>query len=420
MFGVFFSAFWATAASAHNSIVGSSPAEGEVVASSPPSWTVSFASEVPLDSASGEIVRADGSRVPLGAPAHGATTSTVVFALPGDLSGPVTARWRLVGVDGHVISGRISFTVGGTSTRGAPTNTGEADGGAVLSSVVKGVLRAANYAGILAVGGLLLAEALIVRGAISGRIPTTTLVAGAATVTVVPLIQTVQFASELTTAGSLAVLSGLGDALSLVPGQMSSMRSVFGLVLLGVSWNIVRSPVTRHVRAVAVAAGGGYLVTLAYGGHSRSMDTPWLGIPVDVAHTAAVVYWLGGMAVLLLVVAPVLDDGAAVAAWRRFGAGARVAVPVIIVTGMMQTARLHGGIATLVTTSHGRILLAKIAAVAAMLKFADSNRRRLASPVTSADDRRLRRDLTSAALAETAVGLVVVAVTAVLVTSSLS
>ena len=423
----------ATTASAHNTFTGSSPAEGEVVGTSPSRWSVSFASDVPIESASGEIIRSDGSRTPLAAPSHGDSAKTIVFPLPGDLLGQVTARWRLVGTDGHVISGRVNFVVdpagdadaptappSGESSAGSATSSGDDSGGSGLPGPVQGAVRALGYLSLLAVGGLLAMDRLTTSGAISGPVATKTLTYGSAVLVAAPALQTVQLAADVTSSGFVSAILRIGDALSLLPGQMSGVRMLFGVVIAGAVISITRGARTADSGALLATAGLGYLISLAYSGHSRSQGSPWLGVPVDVVHTAAVVYWLGGLAALLLVVAPRLDAHAAVAAYRRFGHGARIAVPVIIATGVIQTARLHGGVTTLFTTGHGRLMIMKIALVAVMLRYADRNRRLLARSPMTVSDGRLRRDLTVTALAETGIGLAVVAVTAALVTSSLS
>lgn len=426
-----FLGFASSPASAHNTFLDSSPADGERLAVAPSAWSVSFASEVPLDSASAEVVRADGTRTALPAPTHGSTTSTIVFALPADLEGSVTARWRLVGTDGHVISGRVAFAIGDTPTAssdGSPSDTPQTETVAAgassdspgLPASAQTALRWFNYLALLTVGGLFASEAFFARGTLSNPIASRSLTYGAAVLAGVPVIQTLQLAADVSSSSLIGAVGRISDALSLVPGQMTALRSLFGGILAAVAVFGVRERMEQRHVLVAASAGAGYLITLAYAGHSRSQGTPWLGVPVDVLHTAAVVYWLGGLAMIVFVIAPMLDGRAAVDAYRRFGDGARIAVPAILATGVIQTARLHGGITSLFTTSHGRLLLVKILVVASMLKFADRNRRMLGEPSRPGGDRRLRRDLTVTALAETGIGLVVVAVTAVLVTSSLS
>ena len=86
-------------------------------------------------------------------------------------------------------------------------------------------------------------------------------------------------------------------------------------------------------------------------------------------------------------------------------------------TGVVQTARLHGGVTTLVTGAHGVLLLLKIALVALMIRLAARNRGVLAGHATATltDDRRTRELLVRTSLTETAYGLGIVALTAVLV-----
>lgn len=416
-----------SSASAHNTFVDSSPANGQVLAVAPANWSVTFASDVPLDSASGEIVRSDGSRASLASPTHGQTTTTVVFALPSDLTGSVTARWRLVGTDGHVISGRVTFSIG------APTETGpgndntsnsvtptDGDDSTGLPAPAQTTLRLLNYIALLAVGGLFAAESHFARGSLSSPVAGHTVLYGAGVLAVIPVVQILQLAADISASSLFGALTRWGDALSILPGQMTALRAVFGAIVAAVAFGSLRGRSDERLPFIAAGASAGYLVTLAYSGHARSQGSPWLGIPVDVVHTAAVTYWLGGVAVLLVVVAPMLDTTSALAAYRRFGSGARLAVPVIIGTGVIQTARLHGGVVSLFSSTHGRVLLVKIAVVAAMLKVADRNRRLLSASSQAVNERRLRRDITATALAETGIGLVVVAVTAVLVTSSLA
>ena len=106
-----FVGFGAQPASAHNALATSVPAAGAVLTEVPANWTLTFTKDVPLDSASAELVAASGVRTALPAPTYGVSKKEILFALPPDLNGAMTARWRLVGADGHVLTERVSFTV---------------------------------------------------------------------------------------------------------------------------------------------------------------------------------------------------------------------------------------------------------------------------------------------------------------------
>lgn len=128
--------FGAGAARAHNSLDASEPADGSVLAGAPASFVLTFAKDVPLDSASAEVIAADGVRTALPAPVHGESARQVVFSFPPGLVGDVTARWRLVGTDGHVVSARVRFTVSPQGQGAGPASTVTVDGGSAPAPMV--------------------------------------------------------------------------------------------------------------------------------------------------------------------------------------------------------------------------------------------------------------------------------------------
>ena len=68
---------------------------------------------MPLDTLSIELIDASGVRTTLTGSTHGAAGDTeVVTPFPALEQGEVNTRWRLVGPDGHPITGRVSFVVG--------------------------------------------------------------------------------------------------------------------------------------------------------------------------------------------------------------------------------------------------------------------------------------------------------------------
>lgn len=111
---------------------------------------------------------------------------------------------------------------------------------------------------------------------------------------------------------------------------------------------------------------GAALITVAL---SRTDGpAPQLGFLVGVVHVLAVAVWFGGAALVTRVVLAGPGEEDLVHATRSFS---RVSVPAMLVaavTGVIQVIRLDGG--QLFTSSHGRVLLLKVIAVAAMLAVA--------------------------------------------------
>lgn len=413
--------FGASPASAHNTFSDSSPREGEVLVSAPAIWQVTFEKSVPLESASGSIINGDGTRISLAAPQHGATNQVILFAMPTGLNGSISARWRLVSTDGHVISGRVGFTIQADSTIAPiPVPTpGDAslDVPAQTPDAVRVALRFANFAAIVLLGGLLFTDLDIASGALLTRRGRKFAAWAVGILTAIPAAQFLIFTDDIRTPGQ-EYISAMGDALSLTAGNMLIVRVLAGLSLVWLTLLLLRHRAEVHTLTAPI--GGAcltYLVSLAYGGHSRSQDAPWFGIPVDVVHTAAIAVWLGGLIMLVVVVVPSVEPASAVAAFSRFGAVAQRAVVTIAITGFAQTLRLHGNPLDLFSNTHGLLLIAKIALVAIMIRFAARNRALLQSHRNAqlVNNERSRERLLRATTTEILLGGGILAITAVLV-----
>jgi copper transport protein len=439
---------------AHNKQVSSSPADGEVLASSPNQWTVTFDKTVPLASASGEVVKSDGVRVSLPTPRHGDSDRTIVFDLPADLTGSVTARWRLVGTDGHVISSRIKFSVQATVTApvttpppstapstgavestttsvspSAPTTTvdfpnvggnGLDDGRLAAPEPVRAALRLINYLSFIVLGGLFFAEWYLAVGSVRVRLGVRLARLSAWGILLTSATQTIVFIDDIRApSGNLA--GGFVDALGMTPGAMLITKTIIGALIVAMTTQTLRDGFVDSARSrLIVATGAMYLVTLSYGGHSRSQAAPWLGIPADIAHTGATAVWLGGLLAFLFVVIPWVDEERAVIGFDRFSYAAERAVAVLVGTGIIQSLRLHTNPFTIFTNSHGLLLLAKIGLVALMLRLAARNRRTLANSrrQETKQPERLKKMLVKASLMELALGSTVLVVTSVLVATT--
>ena len=417
-------------ADAHNAFESSSPSPDEVVAASPPTWTLDFTSPVPLESASGEVVLADGSRLDLDAPVHGASDRSIVFTLPAALAGSVTARWRLVGTDGHVISGRVPFTVGQSPAVVQPTATSlpvepdasaeSGDAGSTQREALRVALRIAGYLALLAVGGVLFAEFYVAQGTTTLMRARMALRWGAVGLAIVPLGQLLLLAADLRGTSVGASTSGLADALDTTAGVSLALRIVIGLALAALlTARLRRSRDSGSLEALISAVCAAYLVAMVMVGHSRSMPLPWLGVPLGAVHGAAAAVWLGGLVVLVTIIVPNVTSAQSMTAFHRFSWAAQSAVAALVATGVGQALRIHGLPDSVLGSAHGRLLLAKVALVGAMVVLGAANRRRLAQRVDSgAAQTATRRRIVASSLVEGALGLIVVAVTSVLADAS--
>ena len=410
--------------SAHNTFSESTPGDGQMLSVAPTTWSIVFENSVPLNSASGVVTNGDGTRTTLSTPRHGATENVIVFDLPIGLSGEVSTRWRLVGVDGHVISGRVKFSVQQDAqpqiSSAVPTIAppfepeSEAQG---TSEEIRTALRFTNFTAMVLLGGLLFVEIFIAAGALFTQRGKLMALLSAGFLAIIPITQFFTFSSDINFEQK-GMLAATGEAIGLTAGGMHLIRAISGLLITLIVLSVLKSRQLEKFHLVLLGATSVmYLISLAYVGHSRSQALPWLGIPTDVLHTVSISVWLGGLIAIVFVVLPMVDPEQGLQSFSRFSYIAKRAVALIVVTGSIQSLRLHGNPVSLLSNSHGLLLLLKILLVGIMLRLAYGNERivqrfQVSSSGSLAQSRnRLRR----ASITELLIGLIVILVTAILV-----
>jgi putative copper export protein len=268
--------------------------------------------------------------------------------------------------------------------------------------------------------GLIIVELGIAQGVVATARGATFARIGATGLIITGFIQALSFTAELTESSLVNALGGITTALGTTPGAMFYMQPLLATLLIALfrkgSWTSHRTDAT-----LVISTLGMFLIARAYTGHPRSEGLALLGIPLDIVHTAAAAAWLGGLAILLTCVVSAVATQDGVRAFQAFGRMADFAVPAILVTGFIQTLNMHGGIGTIMSTTHGRVLFAKLTFVGVMLAVGFVNRRRLRHmrPIQNGSPTTLGR-LIRASVVETGIGVAVVAVTAVLVSTSLN
>ena len=106
---------WCAIAHAHTHLLGSVPADGGVVATPPSTVVLTFSEAARLTAA--WIQKGEGARSRLAPPET--TAREVTIALPALTLGTYVVSWRAARADGHVMPGRIRFTVsGGAASQG--------------------------------------------------------------------------------------------------------------------------------------------------------------------------------------------------------------------------------------------------------------------------------------------------------------
>ena len=425
----------ASGVSAHNSLVTSDPADGSSLTAAPTQITWTFSKSVPLETMTVTLIDPTGARSELSGSTYGAAGDTVVTTpLPALQAGPVSVRWRLVGPDGHPVTGRVDFTVSieaattlpavVASTPGtAVTTTSDAmslddgDGSYSTPSLARWLLRYSSYLAIMAIMGILLTTVYVWAEAGSRPLLRSILSRSLFATAALAFGQLLVVASDVSGKPPWASFGSIGAATTTDAGIAFAIRIVLALSM----WVVLFHYHHVHPEVFWTAAsipGVGLLATWAFAGHSSSMRWPALGVATDVAHHAAAAAWIAGLAIVGWIVIPKTAPNVLVPAVRRFSRLAAVSVAVLVVTGLVQSLRLVGNPTNLLDNNHGKYLALKIMVLALMLAVANVNRRRVETRLGDATTLgRHIGPLRQAIAVEFAIGLAIVAITAAMVVS---
>jgi methionine-rich copper-binding protein CopC len=98
----------ASLAHAHAHLTSSAPADASTLSTSPPSLVLNFSEAAVLTAASIQKAGAAPRKL-LPLPTRAA--AQVSFALPALTPGAYVVSWRALGADGHIMPGRLGFTI---------------------------------------------------------------------------------------------------------------------------------------------------------------------------------------------------------------------------------------------------------------------------------------------------------------------
>ncbi|MGH8860171.1 MAG: copper resistance protein CopC, partial [Jatrophihabitantaceae bacterium] len=419
-------------ASAHATVEGSTPADGARLARAPASVSVRFSESVGIGYL--HVIDRSGHRVETGTPDHpGGNSSAIGVALRAHLpDSTYTVSFRVLSADSHPVAGTVRFVVGNgpiAATAAAAPSTG---GG------VSATLDAARW--VSTVGFALLAGIWLLFVAVPARrgdrrarrLVWTGWTAAAGGALAELLLQGSNAAGAPIT--SVFRWTLIDSTLHTNFGQWHCAR----LVLLGIVAVLLGPALRTDRRGVLtedalVPLGLGIAGSFGAVGHAATTDPRLVSMIADTLHLSAVAVWVGGLAVLCLVVLPRRDAAELVRVLPVFSRVAFTCVAVIAVTGTYAAWLATGSWRALFETTYGLLVVAKVVGFIGLLALGNLSRmviqRRVRRPVVAyartaeveplpgppglaaADVERLRRTV----LVEVAIAAVVLALAAVLV-----
>ncbi|MER9580870.1 CopD family protein [Mesorhizobium sp. M0276] len=392
---VFMSGLCTGSAFAHATLIAAEPADGAIVAIAPRTVTLRFSE--PARPLVARLIHPGGRTEIL--KEIGEKGSVIVLTLPSGLeNGTHVLSWRVASSDGHPIGGGLVFSVGAPSAV-APATIEQSDLSVRIGLWSARFLLLVGL--IVGVGGVAF-NALIGRSnpAPGARIVTSALVAG---LIAAPLLVGFQGLDALgapfsdvatadvweaglwaTSYGRSTLLAATAICIAYAAGQ-AGYRSRLGLSLAAAATLLV---------GVAVASAG----------HASTAPPRYLTVPAVFLHAITVVLWIGA---LIPLGAVLVRGGAALPIiLQQFSRIIPAIVAVLAASGLLLAIVQVQTVPALWDTDYGRVLLAKLALVVALLLLAALNRFYLTAPAVAGDasaTRRLRRSVGAEIVLATAI-----------------
>ena len=344
-------AVWgAPPASAHATIVSTTPADGSHVDVSPEILTFELSEPVTLVQGSAQLIDSTGAR-------HSVSTDRVedggrriVFVVDGEVpDGAYLATARVISADTHVVSLSSRFTVGSVTQFGHVLDAGATTAG--VEQYVRYPSKAAVYLGVVLSSGLMIAGRWVWPIALRGRRFRTVYRAGTAVLTVGLLgrfiVQVAQQSGGPADASASAVATVLGSQLGI---------AIVVAVVLNLACVAFPPGTNRTADVLGYLQAASAVVAVTLGGHGGSTERWPLAFIGTATHVYAAALWLGGVCILALVT----DRVAQLERWHRVAAGH---VVIVSATGLTLAILQVRPIEALFRTSYGQVLIVKVVLV---------------------------------------------------------
>lgn len=370
-----------TAASAHATLESSSPADGQSVLTSPSEIRFTFSEAVTTISGGLSVLDADGKTVDVGN-SEVVGGRTLVAPISETLSdGTYVATYRVLSADGHPVSGSLLFAVGaGALDRSAqPSSSGDR-----LWEIIGGISRFIMYLAALVAAGVAFFLAFIHDHA-EDRWRIVPFVRIGSILALLSAIGIVMSQAALLTgkgAGAIADSTVLRDVLN------QNLGWSLALLMIGLAAVHLSTDIPKKVVSQSLALYGGLAVTVSFAvwGHATELSPTAISLAADAIHATAAALWLGGLVGLVMVLSVRTPETVRATAGiiGRFSRMAFWSVIALTLAGLTLTITGSGAsLNSILTTTWGQLVLAKISLTLIVVLIAAWNRRTLVPSLTS-------------------------------------
>jgi copper transport protein len=370
-----------TVASAHATLESSSPADGQSVLTSPSEIRITFSEAVTTISGGLSVLNADGKTVDTGN-SEIVGGRTLVAPISETLSdGTYVATYRVLSADGHPVSGSILFGVGNEALdRSAqPSSSGDR-----LWEIIGGISRFIMYLAALVAAGVAFFLAFIHDRA-EDRWRLVPFVRIGSILALFSAIGIVMSQAALLTgkgAGAVTDSNVLRDVLN------QNLGWSLALLMIGLAAVHLSTDISKKVVSQSLALYGGLAVTVSFAvwGHATELSPKAISLAANAIHATAAALWLGGLVGLVMVLSLRTPETVRSTAGiiGRFSLMAFWSVIALTIAGLTLTITgSDANLNSILTTTWGQLVLAKIGLTLIVVLIAAWNRRTLVPSLTS-------------------------------------
>lgn len=365
---------WAQQASAHASLISSSPAMGSILQQAPTEIRLSF--NEPVSPLVLKLVQPDGTTRDM--PQHSVSGNALQLVLPSLVQqGTYALSWRVVSTDGHPVGGSLLFSIGVQAG-------GPADELTTTRPVLAGwlwLVRLIGYAGLFFGIGMAVCQSRTSAGSEPRRLGGALLALGA--------IATVASAGLFGVDALGMPLAGLLnlDTWRIAASTSHGLSALFALLALACAAVVWRVNVVAHRCFAAGAAIVLCAGAFAASGHASAAPPVWLARPAVWLHTVAVTLWIGAFPALLYA----LGRSLRLDLIDTFSRLIPLVLGVLFVSGALLIFLQFDAVPSLWQTEYGRVLMAKLGLVFLLLALGAYNRYHLTRAVLAGE--RAARDV---------------------------
>lgn len=359
----------------HARLIRSTPAADARLARAPDSVRLVFSEGVVAELSQIAVTKPDGTVMHLRVTPDPRDSHVLIAPLGLLAGGNHRVAWRIVSADGHPVAGNFSFSIVASATDSVPTSlvdSGSAPFGATASSGAGSEMRTPKLTSALrgfGLGAMMAGVGLLFFGGAAGSRRN---------------LDPSAFVTRLFAVGAVLLAAHIAAWLyHISPGKgltetfgSSVLMSTLGIVELArvVLAVLAFWAIAKGRRRIALLLGLACLAVSGSVGHSAGV-LPAFAIPAKIIHLISASIWLGGL--LWLVWTFRRDLTAFRIEARRVSSFALFAMIAVVFTGLVQTQLFLGWPWDLFGTNYGRLVLAKIGGLIALVLLGGYNRFRL-------------------------------------------